>query len=244
MNFRRSLGACTPQLPELMRFLRGGELGKNSAITVLARVLMLVTLASCTTGPPKIVPQPAKPYHIKLSPKVNYYSDDGISSKKVYADSGSKFSKDFEALLSQHPQALAEAKKAYTYNSMSYGGNIAIFVLSLKLFLETVDKADRVNDGELVDDSFQSSDVIPMLAAGIITIFSALRSRSLVENGVELYNEKQDAANNATNLEHIQPPAKYDVSFGLEIAVSDSVNPRSGDWFGNEQVMANWTLRF
>lgn len=117
---------------------------------------------------------------------------DGGDRQNVYNFLGITFKDEFKEVMSLHPPALREVKRAYPYNALNAAGQIGMLGLTLKNLIDTINKAQKVSDGQLVSDGFELSFVIQVAVAGAITIVSGIIGSSHLKKGVEIFNERQE----------------------------------------------------
>ncbi len=115
----------------------------------------------------------------------------GQTPQKVYGFWGFTFKPEFQEILSQHPDALKEAKKAYPYNVLGFVGALGLVAVSAKLLIDSINDSQEISNGRLVDDSSSTTDVVLLGAAATITIVSVSLSKKHLENGVRMFNEQQ-----------------------------------------------------
>lgn len=115
----------------------------------------------------------------------------GSEPQKVYGFWGITFRSEFQETMSIHPIALKEAKKAYPYNALRLAGTVGLVGLSVKSLFDSINKAQKVSGGELVDDGLNVSDVVLVCLAGSVTVISGALSKHHLENGVRVFNNRQ-----------------------------------------------------
>ncbi|RMD48453.1 MAG: PorT family protein [Ignavibacteria bacterium] len=136
----------------------------------------------------------------------------------VYNFSGLSFNTEFEKTMSLYPPALREAKKALPYNAVSLGGWIALSAISLKNFISTINKSQKVSQGKLVDDSFKGSDLILVGVSAGVTIVASRLGYSKVKKAVKIFNERQDYLAGVTDLQLTEKHRRGGFKFGLNFA--------------------------
>ncbi len=104
---------------------------------------------------------------------------------------GLGFNSQFAEVMSLHPRALSQAKKAFPYNAMSLMGWAGVLAVTTKQFIDTVNKAQKVSDGQLVSDGFEIGPLIMLAASGAVAVIGGRLGKSQLNKGVELFNEGQ-----------------------------------------------------
>jgi len=117
---------------------------------------------------------------------------DSNEPKSVYPFVGLTYEPEFQEVMSLHPRALREAKKAYPYNALSAAGAIGMFVLSLKAFIDTVNKAQKVSSGQSVSSGFDLSYVVQIGITAGVHVISGILSQKHLKKGVAIFNERQE----------------------------------------------------
>lgn len=128
-----------------------------------------------------------------LKPLKFVFADSITITHPVYRFSGLTFHPQFENLMSRHPAALKEAKRAYLYHGAILGGNIALTTLAAKGLIDTINDAQRVSEGEFVYSGLKIGDVVLNVVIGIVTIVSGRRAYHHVKEGIRMFNEDQES---------------------------------------------------
>lgn len=115
----------------------------------------------------------------------------GENPQNVYGFWGISFKSEFQETMSIHPSALREAKKAYPYNALRLIGTLGLVGIIAKDFIDTINKSEKVSGGELVDDGFNTSDVVLIGVAATVTVVSGIFGKKHLRNGVEIFNDRQ-----------------------------------------------------
>lgn len=112
--------------------------------------------------------------------------------QNVYTFGGLSFQPGFQEIMSTHPPALNEAKRAFVYNGISLAGSVALVGISLKMLLDTIEEAENVSEGNLSssDDDYMSDLIIIGASAGVMVISAILGSKHL-KKGILIFNKKQ-----------------------------------------------------
>jgi len=117
---------------------------------------------------------------------------DGKKPQGVYTFIGISFKNKFQEVMSRHPAALREAKKAYPYNALSLVSQVGVFGLVVKDFIDTVNASNEISSGNLVDDGFDLSDLVLLVVAEGISVTSGIIGRKHLRKGVKIFNERQE----------------------------------------------------
>lgn len=112
--------------------------------------------------------------------------------QKVYGFWGFNFKPEFEEILSQHPSALQEAKKAYPFNVLSFVGFLGLAAISAKSLINSINDSQEISNGRMVDDRSYTTDLAILGVAGAVIIVSGTLSKNHLQNGVRIFNERQN----------------------------------------------------
>lgn len=115
----------------------------------------------------------------------------GQAPQKVYGFWGFSFKPEFQEVLSLHPEAFNEARKAYPYNTLKFVGALGLVAMSAKLLINTINESQEISQGRLADGSSNTTDFILIGAAGTLTIVSGILSKKHLTNGVKIFNQRQ-----------------------------------------------------
>ena len=97
-------------------------------------------------------------------------------------------------------------------------GAAALLGLTIKDLVNTIDDANKVNNGEFVDSGFKIGQVVPYIVVGAITVTGALMGRKHFENGINMFNEQQEQNAKENNRISMRDKTMLDrVEFGLRI---------------------------
>lgn len=115
----------------------------------------------------------------------------GQAPQKVYGFWGFSFKPEFQEVLSLHPTAFNEARKAYPYNTLKFIGALGLVAMSAKLLINAIDESQEISQGRLADGGSNTTDFILIGAAGTLTVVSGILSKKHLTNGVKIFNQRQ-----------------------------------------------------
>ncbi|MDN5216913.1 hypothetical protein QQ020_32885 [Fulvivirgaceae bacterium BMA12] len=103
--------------------------------------------------------------------------------------SGLNYSEAYNAVLQQYPEAYLESKKA-RYNA--YGMMVGLSVVTILSAIElakTIDDANKVNSGMLVDGGFKVGDLVPLLIASGFTLYFTVKTKKHSKKAIAIVNQ-------------------------------------------------------
>ncbi len=103
--------------------------------------------------------------------------------------SGLNYSEAYNAVLQKYPEAYLESKKA-RYNA--YGMMVGLSVVTILSAIElakTIDDANKVNSGMLVDGGFKVGDLVPLLIASGFTLYFTIKTKKHSKKAVAIVNQ-------------------------------------------------------
>jgi len=119
---------------------------------------------------------------------LKFYQGDG-DKHSVYTFIGLSFASEFDEVISQNPEARKEAEKSFVWNGFGLIGSIGLFTVSLMILLDTIDDAQKVSDGQMVDDDFNWNYLVYIGIAGFVMILSSIMSSSYLKRGIKIFND-------------------------------------------------------
>jgi hypothetical protein len=142
--------------------------------------------------------------------------------RSVYNFSGLSFKKPFEETIGLYPPALEQARRARFYNGLALTGVLGLLVFSFKMLLDTIDDANKVSKGIMVDDSFNFNELIPFFVCGTATVVGAVMSSAQLSHAVELFNQNRRQIEWPQGRQglFISPDADRSARWNLEIGLA------------------------
>jgi len=110
--------------------------------------------------------------------------------QNVYTFLGITYRREFKEVMSIHPAAFREVKKATPYRVVSTAGLLTLVGLSAKLLIDSINDSQDISSGRFPDDDGGGSDLALVLVAGGVTIISGILDKKHFKNGVRMFNEK------------------------------------------------------
>jgi len=115
----------------------------------------------------------------------------GKEPQGVYTFPGITYRREFQGVMSIHPAALGEAKKATPYRIVSTVGLLTLVGLSAKFLIDSINDSQDISAGRFPDDDGGGSDLALVVAAGGVTIISGILGKKHFKNGVRMFNEEE-----------------------------------------------------
>lgn len=116
---------------------------------------------------------------------------DSNEPKSVY-HFGITFKPEFQEVMSLHPRALREAKKAYPYKAFQLAGSLGLVILPLKFLIDSVNKSQKLSSGQLVSSGFDLSYVVLVAISAGVAVISGILGENHLKKGVASFNERQE----------------------------------------------------
>lgn len=110
------------------------------------------------------------------------------AGKYYFDDKPVNDSKSFQDIMKRQPAAYRVYRKARPWTAL---GTITLIGIAALTFIEasqTADKANKVQNGQMVDNKFESSTVVSLGGLAITSIFSFYQARKYQKKGVEKFN--------------------------------------------------------
>lgn len=103
---------------------------------------------------------------------------------------GTRLSPELEALMGQHPDALATAQSARTWAIVGLVGVTGLAVVSAIDLIDTLRDADKINEGNL-DINGGGAGVLDYVITGGVAATGLLMANSRFKKGIRMFNEAE-----------------------------------------------------
>lgn len=108
----------------------------------------------------------------------------------VYGFSGLSVQSKFKEVMSTHPPAMHEARKALAWNGVTLAGSLGLVTGSLLVLLDTISDAQAVSRDEFPDESLQTGPLALMVVSGVAMIVGAVNGGSHLKRGIDIFNHR------------------------------------------------------